>query len=98
MKFGVDLSRGNKTFSDLPISEKMDEAGIGARRGLYFIDLRSGTIIHSMTFEGVVTELYDVANLPGVSKPGVSKPALIGPSSPELKRTLSVAMEEESSS
>ena len=90
---GLSLSRGNKTFSDLPISEKMDEAGIGARRGLYFIDLQSGTIIHSMVFEGVVTELYDVAILPGVRKP-----ALIGPSSPELKRTLSVAMEQESPS
>ena len=82
---GLSLSRDNKTFSDLPISEKMEAAGVAARRGLYFIDLQSGTIIHSMVFEGVVTELYDVAVLPGVRKPG-----LIGPSSPELKRTLSV--------
>jgi len=88
---GLSLPRGNKTFSGLPISDRMDTTGIAPRRGLYFIDLQSGTIIHSMTFEGVVTELYDVVVLPGVRKP-----ALIGPSSAELKRTLSVPMEGES--
>ena len=82
---GLSLPRGNRTFSGLPLSDTLDEAGMAARRGLYVIDLRSGTIIHAMTFEGVVTELYDVAVLPGVRKPG-----LIGPFSPELKRTLSV--------
>ena len=88
---GLSLPRGNRTFSGLPISDRMDAAGIAARRGLCFIDLRSGTIIHSMTFEGVVTELCDVVVLPGLRKP-----ALIGPSSPELKGTLSLAMEGES--
>ena len=88
---GLSLPRGNRTFSGLPISDRMDAAGIAARRGLCFIDLRSGTIIHSMTFEGVVTELCDVVVLPGLRKP-----ALIEPSSPELKGTLSLAMEGES--
>jgi hypothetical protein len=47
--------------------------------------LKSGSIIHSMSFNGVVTELYDVVVLPGIKKP-----ALLGPESVEVKRTLSI--------
>jgi hypothetical protein len=38
-----------------------------------------------MSFNGVVTELYDVVVLPGIKKP-----ALLGPESVEVKRTLSI--------
>lgn len=82
---GLSLPRDNKTFSGLALDQALTDKGISAKCGLYFIDLKSGSILHSMIFSGIVTELYDV-----VSLPGIKKPALLGPTSPELKRTLSV--------
>ncbi len=41
--------------------------------------------MHSLTMEGVVSELYDVAVLPGKQQP-----MTLGPASPELKRVISV--------
>jgi len=83
---GLSLPRDNKTFSGLPLDARMRDAGVSARCGLYFIDLDSGDIIHSAVFKGVVNELYDVVVLNGIRKP-----TLIGPNSPELKRTVSVS-------
>lgn len=82
---GLSLPRDNKTFSGLALDDALAQKGISPKCGLYFIDLKSGSIIHSMVFSGVVTELYDVVVLPGIKKP-----ALLGPTSTELKRTLSV--------
>lgn len=82
---GLSLPRDNKTFNGLPINERLAREGISPRCGLYVIDLGSGDIIHSIKFEGVVTELYDV-----VALKGVRKPAMIGPTSTERKRTLSL--------
>jgi hypothetical protein len=33
------------------------------------IDINTGTIVHWLRFEGVVTELYDVQIIPEVQKP-----------------------------
>jgi len=41
-----------------------------------FIDTRTGTILHTINFEGVVTELYD-----DVALPSIRQPAMIGPAS-----------------
>jgi hypothetical protein len=51
----------------------------------YFIDLSSGAVMHTIGFEGIVTELYNVAILPGVRQH-----ALLGPTSQEVLRTLKV--------
>jgi uncharacterized protein (TIGR03032 family) len=82
---GLSLPRDNKTFSGLALEGALEDKGISPKCGLYFIDLKSGSIIHSMSFNGVVTELYDVVVLPGIKKP-----ALLGPESVEVKRTLSI--------
>ena len=42
-------------------------------------------MLHTINFEGIVTELYDVVVLPGVKQP-----AMVGPTSEEVKRTLSI--------
>ena len=81
---GLSLPR-NKTFSGLKIEERLQKEKVGARCGLLFIDLNTGTILHSMTFDGVVSELYDVGVIAGRKQPSA-----YGPNAPELARTLSV--------
>jgi uncharacterized protein (TIGR03032 family) len=82
---GLSLPRANKTFSGLGLDEKLRQRNIEPRCGLYFIDLKTGSIVHSIVLAGVVTELYDVAVLPGVRQP-----AMIGFSGSDIKRMISV--------
>lgn len=68
----VGLSKprnGDKTFSDLPLDELLQEKDGEARCGLMVIDLKTGAIIHWVRFEGQITELYDVQILPNVKRP-----------------------------
>lgn len=82
---GLSLPRGNKTFSGLPLDDRLAKESIAPRCGLYVIDLVSGAIAHSMVMQGIVTELYDVAVLEGVKKP-----AALSPLGDDIKRTLSL--------
>ncbi|MEE4152768.1 MAG: TIGR03032 family protein [Erythrobacter sp.] len=83
---GLSLPRDNKTFSGLALDDALAERGMNPRAGLYFIDLAQGAVVHSIIFQGIVTELYDVAALTGVRQP-----AALGPTSEEVKRTLRIA-------
>ena len=47
--------------------------------------LRTGDIAHSLTIEGIVRELYDVAILPGVAMPSA-----LGFKSDEIRRTITL--------
>jgi hypothetical protein len=49
------------------------------------VDLRSGSIVHWIRFEGLVSELYDVITLPGVRNPG-----LVGFRTDEINRMISI--------
>ena len=82
---GLSLPRDNKTFNGLGLDEELERRAMSARCGLYFVNLKTGSIAHSVVFGGVVTELYDVAVLSGVRQP-----AMIGFGGPEIKRMLSV--------
>ncbi|WP_299491971.1 DUF4915 domain-containing protein, partial [Acaryochloris sp. IP29b_bin.137] len=55
------------------------------RCGLLVIDLRTGDIVHSLTLEGIVTEMYDVAILPRVQRP-----MAIGLKTDEIRRTVTI--------
>jgi uncharacterized protein (TIGR03032 family) len=66
---GLSRPRHDKTFSGLPLDEQLALRGVEARCGLVVIDLRSGDIVHWVRVEGLVSELYDVAVLPGVTRP-----------------------------
>ena len=83
---GMSKPRDNKTFTGLMLDQEMSRRRIEPRCGLYIVDLRSGDIAHSLTIEGVVSELYDVAIIPGKLQP-----AALGPASSEVKRMISVA-------
>ena len=88
---GLSKPRDNKTFSGLALDQRLSERKMEPRCGLYVVDLDSGDIIHSLTMEGVVSELYDVAVIPGMTQP-----AALGPLSSEVRRMISIGSLERS--
>ena len=66
---GLSRPRRERTFSGLELDEQLGARGVEARCGLFVIDLRTGDVAHWLRLEGMVTELYDVAVLPGVVRP-----------------------------
>jgi uncharacterized protein (TIGR03032 family) len=82
---GLSKPRDNKTFSGLPLDHALSQRDIAPRCGIYVIDLRTGDVVHSLNIEGIVTELYDVALIPGIRQP-----SMVGLNSDEQKRTISV--------
>lgn len=63
--------------NDLPLSKSLEAQGQYQRCGLLVIDLATGELAHWLTVEGSVTELYDVAWLPGLRRlytPGFREP------------------------
>jgi uncharacterized protein (TIGR03032 family) len=82
---GLSRPRHDKTFSGLPLDDELAKRGADARCGLHVIDLRSGDVAHWLRLEGMVSELYDVAVLPGVVRP-----MALGFKSDEIQRTLAV--------
>lgn len=82
---GLSKPRDNKTFSGLALDQRLDERKMEPRCGLYVVDLDSSDIVYSLTLEGVVSELYDVAVIPGKVRP-----AALSPMGPELRRMISI--------
>ena len=82
---GLSSIRDNRTFSDLPISDALEERKIEARCGIQVVDLRTGDVVHSLNITGIVKELYDVITLPGVIRP-----MALGLKTDEIRRTISV--------
>ena len=66
---GLSRPRHDKTFGGLALDEALAAKGAEARCGLHVIDLRTGDAAHWVRLEGMVSELYDVAVLPGVVRP-----------------------------
>jgi uncharacterized protein (TIGR03032 family) len=66
---GLSRPRHDKTFGGLALDEALAGKGAEARSGLHVVDLRSGDTVHWLRLEGMVSELYDVAVLPGVVRP-----------------------------
>ena len=82
---GLSKPRQDRTFSGLPLDTALNKRSIAARCGLYVVDIITGDVLHSVTLEGIVTELYEVAVIPGVRQP-----SMIGLNSEEQKRTISI--------
>lgn len=82
---GLSKSRDNKTFSGLALDEKLQQADAQARCGLMVIDLKRGDIVHSLTIEGIVEELYDVVVLNGIRRP-----MAIGFRTDEIRRVITI--------
>jgi uncharacterized protein (TIGR03032 family) len=82
---GLSKPRHNKTFSGLPLDERLKERNAEPRCGIQVIDLRSGDVVHWLRFEGLVEELYDVVTLPGARRP-----MALGFKTDEIRRVISV--------
>ncbi len=82
---GMSQARENKTFSGLQLDDNLAQRDAEPRCGLGVIDLRTGDMVHWLTIEGIVRELYDVVVLPGVARP-----MALGFKSDEIRRTISV--------
>jgi uncharacterized protein (TIGR03032 family) len=82
---GLSRPRHNKTFGGLSLETELAKRGAEGRCGLVVIDLRSGDAAHWLRIEGMVTELYDVAVLPGVRRP-----MALGFKSDEIQRIVAI--------
>ncbi len=82
---GLSKPRGNKTFSGLALDDNLAANKVEPRCGLYVIDLKSGDVAHWLRIGGVISELYDVAVLPGRRNI-----AAIGFQSDEIRRVVSI--------
>lgn len=82
---GLSTCRENRTFSGLPLDDALAAKNVTPRCGLMIVDLRSGDVVHSLSIEGVVRELYDVAILPGVRMPSA-----LGFKTEEIRRTITI--------
>jgi hypothetical protein len=51
------------------VNERLIRENATPRCGLYFVNLGTGDIEHSLQIQGVVQELYDVGTIPGVIRP-----------------------------
>jgi uncharacterized protein (TIGR03032 family) len=59
----------DRTFSGLALDDQLIAKDAEARCGLMVIDLNTGSIVHWLRLEGVITELYDVQVLANVQRP-----------------------------
>ncbi|MEL7466248.1 MAG: TIGR03032 family protein [Pseudomonadota bacterium] len=66
---GVSEPRRDKTFDGLQLGERLEREGVKPRCHLAVVNLDTGDVEHSLDIEGAVSELYDVAVLPGVRRP-----------------------------
>ena len=82
---GLSLQRENRTFSGLDLEEELARRDVEPRCGLAIFDLSTGDMTAWVRIEGVVSELYDVAFLPGVRRPSA-----IGFKSDEIRHVISI--------
>lgn len=82
---GLSLPRENQAFSGLLLDDALLSRNTDARCGLAVFSLSSGDMVGWLRLEGLVSELYDVAAVPGVRRP-----SLVGFKSDEVKRMISI--------
>jgi uncharacterized protein (TIGR03032 family) len=82
---GLSRPRRDNTFGGLELDEQLAARGAEPRCGLFVIDLRTGDVAQWLRFDGLVTELYDVALLPEVARP-----MALGFKTDEIQRLLTI--------
>lgn len=66
---GLSKMRPNSVGQGIALPERLAARNIRQMCGLLVVDLTTGKPAHWLTIEGEVTELYDVAFMPGVRRP-----------------------------
>lgn len=64
-------------FKGLALQDELDRRKQQAVCGVLIVDLRRGEVVESIRFEGRITEMFDVALLPGVRNPMSIGPATV---------------------
>lgn len=82
---GMSLARHERTFTGLPLDANLRARNADPRCGLSVVALATGAVAHWVRVEGMVTELYDVAVLPGTARP-----MALGFKTDEIRRLISV--------
>lgn len=82
---GLSRPRRDKTFSGLKLDDELQSRSAEPWCGIQIINLRTGDAEHWLRLGGLVSELYDVAILPGVLRP-----AALGFKSDDIQRTLAI--------
>jgi uncharacterized protein (TIGR03032 family) len=82
----VGLSKPReRTFTGLDLDDNLTEKKAEPRCGVFVIDMETGDVVNWMRIEGFVSELFDVAVLPGVRRP-----AALGVKSDQIRHTVTV--------
>ena len=81
----VSKAREGHSFGGLTLEDNLMAKNADPRCGLLVVDLTSGNILHWLRIEGLVTELFGVAALPGIVMP-----RLVGFKSDEVQRVISL--------
>jgi uncharacterized protein (TIGR03032 family) len=87
---GLSQPRHDQTFGGLPLQQELERRNAEPRCGVHVIDLRSGDVVHWLRLGGMVSELYDVVVLPGVTQS-----MALGFKTDEIRRLLTVGDERE---
>ncbi|WP_299474279.1 TIGR03032 family protein [uncultured Roseibium sp.] len=66
---GVSKPRDERHFGGLALSDTLAQSGLEPMCHVAIVNLKTGAIEHSLLFEGVVSELYDVAILHDIKRP-----------------------------
>ncbi|MBS0267336.1 MAG: TIGR03032 family protein, partial [Planctomycetes bacterium] len=77
--------RHDLAFSGLALDEALERRRAAPQCGIQAIDLRSGQVAHWVRFEGMVTEMYDVAVLAGAARP-----MALGFKTDEIRRLITI--------
>lgn len=81
---GLSMPREG-SFSGLALDDELKRRDADPWCGVQIIDLRTGDIVEWLRFDAGVSEMFDVAVLPGVRNPGAT-----AASAPELSKLLSI--------
>jgi len=66
---GLSKPREQNRFGGLALDDELAKRSQSSLTGLMVVDLESGETVHTLTIEGHIAELYDVAVLAGVTRP-----------------------------
>lgn len=66
---GSSDDRHENTFQGLELGERLRNKNTTSKCGIHIVDLNTFDIVHEMTFEKPITEIYDVIAIPHVKRP-----------------------------
>lgn len=83
---GLSRARENRTFEGLALDDALAARDVAARCGLLVINLDTGDTTDWVRIEGVIDELFDVAQIAGTRAA-----TAVGIQGPEIRRAISIA-------